>query len=400
MEIVDTVIIGGGIAGLTVAEALKGNQVILLEKYPFFGGRIATHREKGIQYEIGAGRIFAHHKRVAKLVKRFGLTRYPISTESYFEDEPNPFLELFEPIRQALLRSDGLSTHTIGELVPDELKPILTMYPYWAEINLMRADVALPLFAPTDTMGAKQKDAYYGIKEGLDSITTALAYATRNTGAELRERHRVHDVKRLEERLFEITGDFGKKAEAKPFRIHARRVIIATCRCSLSTFSVLNETPLLKQLQTSPLIRIYAIYPPVDGQAWFHDIPKTVTASPLRHIIPINPTKGLIMISYTDGDDTNVWRKLEGPALQTAIQEEVRRMFPSKTIPEPTYLKKHDWPAGCTYWVPGDYDVGQASLAAHNPSPNLYVCGESVSTEQAWIEGALQSAETLLKILK
>jgi monoamine oxidase len=46
------------------------------------------------------------------------------------------------------------------------------------------------------------------------------------------------------------------------------------------------------------------------------------------------------------------------------------------------------------------YDVKAASRAAHHPSPNVYVVGESVSMTQTWVEGALESAETLLQILK
>ena len=59
METAYTVIVGGGIAGLIVAEELakRGEPVIVLEKYPFFGGRINTHRDDNLQYEIGAGRI-------------------------------------------------------------------------------------------------------------------------------------------------------------------------------------------------------------------------------------------------------------------------------------------------------------------------------------------------------
>jgi protoporphyrinogen oxidase len=397
---VNTIIIGGGIAGLTIAEQLakRGETPLLLEKYPHFGGRIATYREKDLQYEIGAGRINTQHERVNTLVKRFDLHTYPISTDSLFEHEPNPFQELFQPIRTVLSTAHTLGSTTIAEMIPDEFRSILTMYPYWAEMNLMRADRALTEFLPDHNMGIKAK--YYGIKEGLDTLTTKLASAAKDAGADLRNSYRVHDIRRIGETLFEITGDYGKKADAKPFRIQAHRVIIATCRCSLSNFSVLKKLPLLTQLQTSSLIRIYAVYPKnADGKVWFHDLPKTVTASKLRHVIPINPTSGLIMISYTDGDDTKYWHTLEGTELQAAIQKEVKQLFPAKTIPEPTYLKKHDWPSGCTYWVPGDYDVETASRDAHNPSNNLYVCGESVSTEQAWIEGALQSAETLMKLL-
>ena len=105
------------------------------------------------------------------------------------------------------------------------------------------------------------------------------------------------------------------------------------------------------------------------------------------------------MISYTDGDDTKYWNALEGASLEKEIQTQARNLFPDKTIPAPTYLKKHEWPSGCTYWLPGKYDVKQASKLAMNPSPNLYVAGESISLTQTWMEGALESAETLIKLL-
>ena len=64
--IYDYIIIGGGLAGLTVAEGLakKKHEVLLLEQYPVFGGRISTERvpktadTPALQYEVGAGRIF------------------------------------------------------------------------------------------------------------------------------------------------------------------------------------------------------------------------------------------------------------------------------------------------------------------------------------------------------
>jgi monoamine oxidase len=49
--------------------------------------------------------------------------------------------------------------------------------------------------------------------------------------------------------------------------------------------------------------------------------------------------------------------------------------------------------------LPGDYDVADAIEAARNPAPDVYVIGESVSATQTWVEGALESAESLLEIL-
>ena len=399
----ETVIIGGGIAGLTVAHALaKQHQpVVVLERYPNFGGRIVTYRENKLQYEIGAGRIFKHHERVNALVKRYGLHTFPISAASYYKSEPNPFLDLFVPIAAELakLPQSTLESHTIKELIPKELHPILTMYPYAAEVDLLRADIALPLFQKGQTMGTSSADDYYGVAEGLDAIIANLKAEAEKAGAILLGRHRVHDIKRLDNTLFEIQGDKGKKAEALPFTYTAKKVIIATCRCSLGSFSVLKHAPLLKQLSTSPLVRIYATYPKIKGKVWFEDLPKIVTDTKLRYVIPINPKKGLIMISYTDGKDTDFWRALPEKDVKKEVIKATAETFPDLHIPEPTLVNSHVWDSGCTYWTPGHYDLSKAIKEAMNPAENLYVVGESISKQQAWIEGALESAETLIKLL-
>ena len=409
MERVDTVILGGGIAGLALAEQLakKGQHVTLLEKYPTWGGRIVTFRSEAtatvpaLQYEIGAGRIHKDHTRVAALVKRFGLTRYPIGTASTFHGDPNPFSNQIHAISAVLdtLDAKAKATHTIQELLPKELHPMLEQFPYRAEVDLVRADLGIESFKPSGPMGATGTD-FYGLKEGLDAITNGLAAAAAAVGADLRAHHHVDDAKRRSDGLLEITGSHGKKEEAKPFHLVAKRLVIATCRCSLSDFSVLKGAPLLKQLSTSPLIRIYAVYPknPSTKKVWFDGMEKVITEGRLRHVIPIRADLGLIMISYTDGKDCLYWRERDGKALQNAIQAEARTEFPDKEIPEPVFLKKHDWTMGCTYWTPGDYDVEAALKAAHHPSENVFVVGESVSREQAWIEGALESVERLLEI--
>jgi phytoene dehydrogenase-like protein len=397
-------IVGAGIAGLTVAEGLldRGHQVTLLERYPNVGGRIVTNRDP--QYEIGAGRIHATHKRTHALIKRFKLHTYPIDDAVVYrplatkEEEPTGHSWIFPAILKMLdgVSPKTLASHTLRDLLSPEWRALLSRFPYWAEVNLLRADLAAESFrAEMGTYGG-----YVGIVEGIDALTTHLRDRVIAKGATLLTRHRVADIRRVRD-AYEITGDFGKKAEAKPFAIKADRVIIATCRCSLGKFSVLKGHPMLQQLQTSPLVRIYAEYPTRQSKAWFHDVPKTVTDSPLRFVIPINPKTGLIMISYTDGDDTRKWMDLEGTALTKAIQKEVKALFPEKDVPEPVWVHKHPWPAGCTYWTPTEhpYDIEKAMKAAMHPAENLWVTGESVARHQAWIESALTSAETLLRSL-
>jgi monoamine oxidase len=241
-------------------------------------------------------------------------------------------------------------------------------------------------------MGTKKDDDFYGIQGGMDQLTKGLVDQCKQAGVDLKDKHKVTTIKRLANDLFEVSGD--------DFSYTPQRVIIATTRGEYPMFDVLKHTPMLKQLAMSPLTRIYAVYPPnpATGKAWFSD-KKLVLEDPLRYIIPINQESGLIMISYTDGDDTKVWNKLDGKDLQDAIQDDLKRLFPDTTIPDPTYLKKHEWIYGCTYWLPakspGHYEPHRAMLEAQNPSQNLYVCGESVSLVQAWMEGALESADLL-----
>lgn len=403
----DIVIVGGGIAGLTVASELasRGRDVLLLEYYPKFGGRIATFRDPEVgQYEIGAGRIFHKHKRVHALIEKYKLHTFPISSTTQFEKSKNNFNELFEPLRRVFetLDPEFLATHTIKDCVPSYFAPILEQFPYRGETELMRADLALSVFKPTEPMGAAGAPEFVGIVEGIDSLITHIENTARKAGAILKSRHRVEDIRYGDDdgdELFEITGKQGKKASETPFTYTAKHVILATCRCSLGKFNILHDAPFLKHLATSPLTRIYAKFPKnAADTVWFKDIEKTITANPLRYVIPINSETGLIMISYTDGKDTVYWNSFStDEELENAILKHTRELFPDKNIPKPTYLQKHYWSGGCTYWLPGTYNIEKVIDTAMNPSTNLYVVGESISNNQAWIEGALESAERFLE---
>jgi hypothetical protein len=110
------------------------------------------------------------------------------------------------------------------------------------------------------------------------------------------------------------------------------------------------------------------------------------------------------MTSYTDAQDTKPYVKLltsSPKLLETRIMKELRELFPEIDIPNPLFFKAHLWTDGCTYWLPGLYDPAKESTTIMNPLPRqfqeLYVCGESYSLRQAWMEGALEHAEAMLE---
>lgn len=109
------------------------------------------------------------------------------------------------------------------------------------------------------------------------------------------------------------------------------------------------------------------------------------------------------MISYTDGDDARFWMNMQekkgNDAVKEEVMKEIRKLFPTRHIPEPILFKIYPWTEGCTYWLPGKYNPIEMSKNTHTIRPGLYCCGESISLRQAWMEGALESAEEVSKLL-
>jgi monoamine oxidase len=120
-----------------------------------------------------------------------------------------------------------------------------------------------------------------------------------------------------------------------------------------------------------------------------------------RYILPIDAKKGVIMISYTDADDSKTYSKLQttggDKVLEATIMADVRTLFPDRKIPKPTFFRSHPWSIGATYWLPGSYSPAKESESACHPLPRVlpgvFLCGESWSLRQAWVEGALEHTQ-------
>lgn len=400
-----TIVVGGGIAGLVTAERLAaaGDTVTILEKYDYFGGRVLTAKS-GV--EIGAGRIHDAHVRVAALVERFGLhIRHhsprsdwmPLATHKHtkntFADVWGAHVDIFRRLPRHIL-----ATHTVRELAGlvlgrERTEHLLEQFPYRDETEHLRADIALNIYREAGNVWTP--GGFYSVAEGLSAIVRGLVVGLTAAGVTLRSSMEVTDVTRTQRGRYAV---FVKSRE-RPFV--ADRVVLALHATALKHLPVMRPFWPLRYLEMTRLIRIYAQYPvSPSAPAWFADLSRIITDSPLRYIIPIDASKGIIMVSYTNARDTEAWWGLKGQALTAAIQRELRRLFQDRTIPEPTWLRTYEWHEGCTSWMPGMYDPAAASIAALQPFPDrmpgLYMCGESFSvTKQAWIEGALEHAEEL-----
>lgn len=423
----DIAIIGGGLAGLYAAcEITKQNpkvKIAIFEKYRVFGGRVLTFRSGPYKWEAGAGRIHKSHTLVRNLLKQFKLKEVPIGSDlNWIEGYGSPLVpnrwEESLPTwlsEIARLPSELLATKTLFEILKDvsgesEAHRIVAPFPYYGEIYTLRADLALQSFHAE--MGTHH--GYSVSPDGYDMLIKGLVDTCKSRGVVLKNHM---DLKKASPdsngliRLWFAEGAPNEKDERPLQEVVAKKAIFALHRDALAKLNLFEGLPLLSKVKMEPLHRIYAVFPKnKEGKIWFETLGRFVTATPIRYFIPIDPSRGITMISYTDGEDTKLWTDLaygsdpKNETLGFLLTQECRRLFPSIDIPYPTFLKSHPWDSGCSYWVPGSYDVKKESQKSLQPFgstlPNVYICGESFSLRQAWMEGSLENTRELLRTIK
>ena len=389
----DIAIIGGGITGLYCALKLsiekRDKNIILIDERNYWGGRIKTKYRP--QYEIGAARFNNTHKKLLKLINRYNLTKIPLPlTIDYFDNKTGNFekntnkvldksfqylVDESSKYSKSYLRNVTLYDFMKMVFETHTAKGILNRFGYNSEITKMNAYDALEVFK-NDFVNMK----YFILKEGLSKLCECIVAELKSNNVSLYNNHFVTDVVRKKN-----SKDIEIICKNKVFE--SKKVIFCVKATQIKQFKILKSVHnLSSSVYSSPLLRIYAKYPvsKVNGP-WFKFLNRTTTNGILRHIIPIDYTTGLIMISYLDGNDINVFRTPSGrtkndTVIKNIIQKELQKMFGNiVSIPEPIYFKSHYWEVGAHHWKPG-YN------SAH---VNVYICGEAFSPKQAWIEGGL-----------
>lgn len=422
------IVVGAGISGLYAAREIRKKHpdwtIAIAERYKGLGGRTYSYSPPGfsdIHWEMGAGRIHLSHKHLLTLLKEYGLTFIPISPDISYKASPtspiipNPFESTLVPIYidgLQRLPKDVLATHTIEDLLNriygrELTKTVLSYYPYRAELNVLRADLALQSFLNGEM---SSHEGYGTIQEGFSELIKRMREDCESQGIVILNRHRLLNLYPAAGTATNLLFEFeSKKESGQTGKIQLRAentVILALHKDAVSELPVFQTWTGLQHIQTQPLLRTYALFPvKKGGGVWFDTMCRIVTPELPRYILPINPKKGVLMISYTDGDDTKTYNKvLKGKGekgLETRIMRDVRRLFPEKDIPNPVFFRSHMWETGCSYWIPGPYDPVVESQKSCKPMPqrlpSVWLCGESWSLRQAWVEGALEQTVKMLK---
>ena len=403
----DIVIIGGGIGGMYCCyELSKQKKVLLLDERNYLGGRVKTHYRP--QFEIGAGRFHSSHSILLSLVESCKLHKIQIGGPKDYIQENGLFLQnankYFEPIlKMSLKKSNDYSKQKLQNITfreyleqtisKKEVSMLIYIFGYSSEFNTMNAYDAIRSFKNEFS----SKGHFFILKEGLRKLIQCLENKSKSNGAIIKNNSRVIQVERDQN-----NNEICVFTHNQKYITH--NVIFATKSSSLLHFPILK--PIFKEIKSvkaEPLLRIYAKYPKNKfGEIWFDKLNTITTNNILRQIIPINPSTGLVMISYTDGKDvepflTNETKKLKSDiSLRKIIKKQLNILFPTKDIPQPTFFYAYYWKEGCQYWKKG-YNSDIISKKMIHPLDNIYICGESFSKRQCWMEGALETAQAVIK---
>jgi len=405
----DYIIIGCGISGLNIGLKLINKyptkNIVIYDKSNYVGGRLYTQthniNNKIIQYEAGGARFNKSHKLLFKLIRNYNLNhklvKIPNTINTVFSRKIvskyfNSSQEIIDALLSLKLSKKYLMSKTIYEIVTElyDKETALFLqhsYPYYTVISFTNAYDALRAFS-SDLDSSSQ---YYVLGGGISQLIDKMKNDFIKKGGIIKLNHSLDNVK-MYKNGFEC---FFSNKHSKNTEIQCEHLILACDSYSLQKMTFLKKLNIdLNSVKVLPLLRTYAIY----NNSWFEDLGKIVTNESIKYIIPINPKIGLIMISYTDWKNANFWNKLNKTQQKKELTNQLRKLFPDRNIEQPKYIFNHYWKQGVSYWKP-NYNSDILTKKIMKPSHyNLYICGDSYSTKQAWMEGALESSTKLFKL--
>ena len=400
----DIVIVGGGISGLFLAYKLVDTDlnILVLEKEKEFGGRVHTIQKNGYQYECGAARFSNKHNKLLTLIHELDLKddiiELPDQIESIIDGKKEK-CDINKLLNNAILKSK--------EYTHDELRNIVfyqylievydfktadyinTCFGYDSEFFKLNAEAAINMFKKDLFHGDSN---YFALKNGLSSIIKGMVELFDSAD---------NVTLKLEDGLQELTDSL--VTTDKGYKYNYDKIIFTIPQESLKKIEYLKDVKELDTVNGIPLLRVYFKYPVKDCKAWFKNIKRTTTDNYIRHIIPIDYNNGLIMISYTDHLYAEMLLTIYNSGkdkLIKAIHKEINVLF-GINPPQPEEVFFHYWENGCHFWdVGADMNEIYGKIMKPIDDKELYICGESFSKKQAWMEGSLETCYDVMKKLK
>lgn len=407
------IIIGAGITGLYLAyklilSGINAKDILIFESSDRIGGRIYTHTNNGFKYSAGAGRLGKKHKHVMKLIKDFNLQQQIINinkNNNYFindklmneeqllEQYKSQYKSLADLWKFAIEKKINTNKYNLNNynlhnyfsliLPSNEVELLKISLGYSAEMYDMNAYNGL--LTLRKDFDVKNKE-FYVLRDGIHVLCEVLYNFIVNSGVTIK----------LSSELINLDDD-NKTVNINDTIYNYTKLYLTIKRKDYMNIPYFKKYELLfNTVIDGSLLRIYAKY----NDIWFKNMPKILAQNKIQFIIPIDQERGLIQISYSDSYNADFWNNFSSDKdVMKYLTKILNEMFPDKNIKDPEWITMHYWAAGDHLWKVGiDSKKIQENIDDIFIPKNIYILGETYSTRQSWIEGALETVHLKLNI--
>lgn len=406
----DFVIVGSGIAGLYSAYQLKKHfpniNLCVLEKEGRIGGRMGSENFHGTSIAMGAG---VGRKKDVLLIKLLKELKIKWKEYEYRSRDLNP-----DPVYVMktiyYLRSEYRKN-------PSEASGKTFRQYATQKLDKKTYDSFLISAGYTDY---ENEDVYetlyhYGMEDNepgwtllsihwndlLEALIQKIDRKNIHTNAEIIQ---LKTNEETQDRLFHLISQ-NKTQQKKIWK--AKSVIFATTVCNIQNLIPGANHPdsIYKQIHAQPFLRVYAKANDKSIPILKQYIPiTTLVPGPIHKIIPISPKTGIYMIVYTDNQGAIELKKYIENTAENCKKwsRKIEKCFDlEEGAVEFIDIQSYFWSCGTHYYSPlkKTEEINNRKdfiQRAQNPMSNLWVIGEMVSTNQGWVEGALESVHAVL----
>ena len=393
----DNIIIGAGISGLYTAYNIKkmypNETFIILEKNDKIGGRVGSFNFHGVPVSIGAGiGRFEKDVLLKQLLKELKIKYNTFPVDSQFSKVWKTQCDVVQVIK--LLKSEYKKNKVPTTFKKFALSKIdKTLYDCFRKSN------AYSDFENEDVFEVLY---HYGLDDNLNGWI-GMSIDWNLLLKKLSENIGLTNIK-LKCPVSKINSDDIIEVFANNKKYTCNRLYVAT---EIETLKKLLITPeckkIYKQIHGQPFLRVYGKFSGESKKIMNEYLEKTTVVDTLLYrIIPIDKTKGVYMIAYTDNAGANyVYNLIKNDKNYTKLENLLKI---SLGIPNDFNLIIDDivsyyWKCGTHYYEPLDKTYSSRIKfinKAQHPEHNIFVVGEVVSRMQGWVEGALSSVDKVL----
>lgn len=382
----DFIIIGGGISGLYTSFKLLQKypscKLLLIEKNKL-GGRTGQIMYEGIPIVTGAG--IGRKKKDKLLLRLLHEFNFPIHEFDVTHSYKEPKVDLFYYLRNQYLKQPFQGTFKQFALSILDQKTYQDFLITSGFTDFEHEDVYDTLFLYGFEDNIKNWIGFsVPWKKLVDSLASFITPKRIQINREV--------IKVLKYKM-----DFYQLELHTHEILYTKKVIFATTIDTVQRLVPVQKM-IYKEIKGQPFLRIYGKFS--NNNILVKNM--TMVKGPLQKILPIDTSKGIYMISYSDNKCANQLL----PYLEN-IKE--NRNYLCRLLEKALYLPKNSlhldsiksifWNIGTHYYKPNHKDESRQEFIfkAQRPLKNMFVVGEMISMNQGWVEGALESVEEVFE---